>query len=149
MPATEATERFLIGSDRHCWIRPDGAGTLHGDGEEWSFFLEYERGTLSPRELRSKLVGYDHYFAARGSRADSVVLFVCHDDRAVKRIEAALGEFPRVPALMTSEWRFRRNPANRDGLLGVIWRDRWRAGGLRLRPANLASNGLDRTEDNP
>lgn len=116
----EATHVFVHEGRR--WIRPDGAGTFERDGTLLPFHLEYDRGTLARGDLLSKLEGYRHYYAAEVWRdwfdEEPLLLVVCSDDRARRRMRAALPESYRLPILMTSDWQLHDRRARP---FGAIW----------------------------
>ena len=126
----ESTRRFGDG-DRSYWIRPDAGGSLLSRGTRREFLFEYDRGTERAAEYRSKLIGYLHYFGNRQFEQDGderpTVLVVTVSDQAELRIADAVGDAQRefgsrLPLLLTTEWRFSRDPSNALGLLGPVWR---------------------------
>lgn len=130
-----STRRFRH-EGRTAWVRPDGSGVIEVGECCLPFLLEYDRGTLDGGDFASKLGGYRAYFAAEAWRLDfetvPLVLFVCTDDQAERRVAAAARTSARgVPLLITSEWRFERDPDNPSGLLGAIWRTPTNAGDRR------------------
>ncbi|MDA0351924.1 MAG: replication-relaxation family protein [Chloroflexi bacterium] len=125
-----STRRFRDG-ERSYWIRPDAGGVLQSAQARHEFLLEYDRGTERAANHRSKLVGYHRYFATRQFESDydgrPVVLVVSTSDEAEHRIARAVREAERefearLPLLLTTEWRFARDPYNSLGLLGPLWR---------------------------
>ena len=124
----QSTRRFRH-DGRAAWIRPDGSGALALPGGLVPFLLEYDRGTLDSGDFAAKFGGYGRYYAARAWRrdwpAEPVLLFVCRDDRAEKRVSRAARRDGRVsPArvLLTTEWRGESGLQGQRGLLGPIWR---------------------------
>jgi hypothetical protein len=112
-------------------LRPDGYVMIECDGNAQGFFLEYDRGTESRRDYRRKLAAY-HEYAADGRfwqdyEGFPSVLIVTMTDVAEHRIAdaaraVAVGRDRRLPVLLTTEWRLRRDPRNPDGWFGPIWR---------------------------
>src|SRR5262249_12961225 len=45
-------------------LRPDGYGLISLDGHQFGFFLEYDRGTMGERALRTKIATYADYLAS-------------------------------------------------------------------------------------
>lgn len=120
----ESTRRFVVEDGRTFWIRPDGSGVLVRGAESVSLFLEYDRGTLDAGDYRAKFKGYRRYYAGREWEGDfpcePVLLVVCTDDRAERRVIRALQvEAPAFPVRTTAEWRFERG----QGVLGAHWYD--------------------------
>jgi hypothetical protein len=112
-------------------VRPDGYGMIGYRGELYGFFLEYDRGTMSARDYSAKWSGYYDYRDSRAYERDydgfPTILVVTTDKTAEERIArsaraASVGRWPPLSILLTCEWRISRDPANRDGLLGRIWR---------------------------
>lgn len=124
----EAESSHHFGADdRPAWIRPDGSGVLVREGRAWPFLLEYDRGTLDAGNFRAKFFGYRQYYEfelwRRSFAVEPALLFVCSDDRAERRVARAFrADAPRLPALLTTEWRYERDDRNSAGLLGGIWR---------------------------
>lgn len=118
---SESVRVFDSGDTRRSWIKPDASGVLDVDGEPFGFLLEYDRGTLDRGNYRAKLRGYRRYYGARAWEADfprePVLLFVCADDRAERRVIEAVssGEVAR-PTFVTTDWRWQTS-----GTLGEVW----------------------------
>jgi hypothetical protein len=113
-------------------VRPDGYGMIRLGGRLHGFFLEYDRGTMSARDYGAKWAGYYDYRDSGAFERDydgfPTILVVTTDRTAEERIArsaraAAVGRWSPLPILLTCEWRVSRDPANRDGLLGPIWRE--------------------------
>ena len=124
----ESTRRFVAADGRTSWIRPDGAGALTRGQHSCSFLLEYDRGTLDGGDYPAKFAGYRRYFAAQEWRGDfpnePMLLFVCSDDRAERRVVGALrAKAAGLPTLVTAEWRYERVDGPNASTLGSIWRD--------------------------
>lgn len=123
----ESAHRFVTPSGRRSWIRPDASGRLDLWGGRHWFLLEYERGTLDGGDLRVKLAGYRRYYDScvweQGFPSEPVLLFVCADDRAERRVLHALAESTgTLPAFVTAEWRFTLASSRAAGMLDRIWR---------------------------
>ena len=112
-------------------VRPDGYG-LYAQGTEFhGFFLEYDRGTMGRRALRRKLAAYGDCLTTGSYRRDYVgfptILVVATDkvaEERVARIAAASVLRPERQALvlLTTESLIFKNPTNRAGAVGRIWR---------------------------
>ena len=145
-----STRRFRDG-ERSYWIRPDAGGVLQSGKTRHQFLLEYDRGTERAADYRSKLVGYHRYYAGRqfesGYDGPPVVLVVATSDQAEHRIAGAVRDAEhefgsRLPLLLTTEWRFDRDPSNALGLLGPIWRTSNGSEPRRLWPESDTTQSL-------
>jgi hypothetical protein len=111
------------------WIRPDGFGVfLHPDGE-LDFYLEYDRGTETTRQLANKLAGYigvARDWTERGTEHFPCVLIVVPNHRRERAVAAAfadaLARFKRkdklagLPFFVANEETLRQR-----GVLGKVW----------------------------
>jgi hypothetical protein len=111
------------------WIRPDGYGVfLHPDGA-LDFYLEYDRGTETTRQLTNKLAGYigvARDWTERGAEHFPCVLIVIPNNRRERIVAAAfadaLARFKRaaklahLPFFVTSE-----EALCQRGVLGRVW----------------------------
>ena len=117
--------------DAGAWqvIRPDGAGEWRVDGQRFRFWLEWDRGTMGPRDLSAKFTAYARYLQSGEWRVDGneplpALLIVTQSDEQMARLEQALKEalptsfLPQVVLALTAELRA-------HGPLSAIWR-RWR-----------------------
>lgn len=82
----------------------------YSEAEPRPFLLEYDRGTLDAGDYRAKFAGYRRYFAAREWQrhfdSEPVLLFVCVDGRAERRVTHAAHESRLdLPLSTTVEWR--------------------------------------------
>jgi hypothetical protein len=116
-------------SRRH--VRPDGYGIYRHAGVPHGFFLEYDRGTMNRRDYREKVVAYLEYRASRRFEQDydgfPTILVITGDpgpeERIAKAIHAvSVGWGAHLPVLLTTRGRL---AADRDGLLGPVWREPW------------------------
>jgi len=119
----ESAQGFSDVVGRPSSIRPDASGTFEVAGRRFPFFLEYDRGTLDGGDFRRKFEGYRRYYERGAWRsrfgAEPLLLFVCSDDDAERRVvrAASAGE-QALPVLATTEWRISRD---RGGALGTVW----------------------------
>jgi len=116
-------------SHRH--LRPDGSGLYRHGGWLYSFFLEYDRGSLNARDYFKKLAAYYDYGINWRFERDypgfPTILVVAADNATERRIgqvaqEVAIGRGIKLPLLLTSQWRI-EDIHNSHGLLGSIWRE--------------------------
>jgi len=88
----EADSLHIVGVGGAHRVRPDGSGVLELGGQAVPFLLEYERGTLSRAQLRTKVLAYERYYQAAACEeyfdSQPVVLWVCTDYRAARRVAA-------------------------------------------------------------
>lgn len=114
-------------------VRPDGYGLYRYAGEEYSFFLEYDRGTMQARDLRDKFEAYYRWLESGRFRLHydtfPTVLVLTRDPASEERMirvlrSVGLGRVVTLPVLLTTHGR---READRDGLLGPIWREPERA----------------------
>jgi hypothetical protein len=124
----ESTRRFTDQAGRAAWIRPDASGVIGGGEERVPFLVEYDRGTLDAGDYHGKLEGYRRYYEVKAWRMaferEPLLLFVCADDRAERRVVDAVGAAAAdTPILVTAEWRY---PA--AGALASVW---WGSDGER------------------
>jgi hypothetical protein len=103
----ESTHLFRDHGERW-WIRPDGSGLIDAGVSSMPFLLEYDRGTLSRAQLRTKLRAYERYYHVDAWEEvfdrPPALLFVCADEpggRGDAVIAAAAS--PVIPALVTRE----------------------------------------------
>jgi len=122
----ESACRFRDATGGEAWIRPDGSVEVDTGEERLPFLIEYDRGTLDRGDYRSKLEGYRRYYTSEvwrmGFEREPVMLFVCVDDRAERRVieaVAAAGQFCTI--LAAAEWRFGQASAGLTGALGRVW----------------------------
>jgi Replication-relaxation len=111
------------------WIRPDGYGVfLHPDGA-LDFYLEYDRGTETTKQLANKLAGYigvARDWTDQGAEHFPCVLIVVPNHRRERILAAAfadaLARFKRkdkltdLPFFVASE-----EALSRQGVLGKVW----------------------------
>jgi|GEM_PF-2357409 len=119
----ESTCRFVDESGQPAWIRPDASGLIGIGDERVPFLVEYDRGTLDAGDYRSKFEGYRRYYASEAWRTafkhEPVLLFVCSNDDAERRVIRAATAVPQaMPLVSTTEWRIAHA---RDGALGDVW----------------------------
>jgi hypothetical protein len=112
------------------WIRPDGFGRYPHPGGVCDFYLEYDRGTETTRQLAAKLAGYvgvARDWTEEGATSFPNLLFVvpspAREHAVESALERALARFRKsrkldaLPFFVTSE----RHLAE-SGVLGPIWR---------------------------
>ncbi len=114
-------------------VRPDGYGLVRYAGEDYSFFLEYDRGTMQARDLRDKFEAYWCWLESGRFRRHydvfPTVLVLTHDPASEDRItrvlrSVGLGRAAELPVILTTHGR---RQIDRNGLLGPIWREQGRA----------------------
>jgi len=128
-------------------IRPDGAGECRVEGRRFRFWLEWDRGTMGPRDLRAKFAAYARYVRSHEWRADGntplrALLVVTTSEEQVASIEQALGA--TLPAHLAFNVYIATSAALlAQGPLAPIWR-LWRtAEPVRAAvPLRLASHGM-------
>jgi len=121
-------------------VRPDGYGCYRRDGARFGFFLEFDRGTEKPGEYAAKLAAYYRYRDRGAAALDyagfPTVLVVTTQEAAELRFahEAYIASERHagkpLPILFT---RTDVIEANREGILGPIWRTPGRYGERSVR----------------
>jgi hypothetical protein len=112
----------------HGRLRPDGYGLLHLRGHDCGFFLEFDRATMRPPELRDKFLAYHRFRASRRAAqlytSFPTVLVVTSGPGAEHRLANAVRAVdtsfvtPLPVLLTTTAWI----EAHARGMLGPIWR---------------------------
>lgn len=111
------------------WIRPDGFGVLLHPNGALDFYLEYDRGTETMRQLANKLAGYigvAREWTEQGAEHFSCVLIVVPNHRrervmamsfadALARFERA-DKLARLPFFVATE-----DALSQQGMLGRVW----------------------------
>jgi hypothetical protein len=110
----------------HGRLRPDAYGLLHLRAHDCGFFLEFDRATMRPAELRAKFLAYHRFrisrHAAQQYTSFPTVLVVTTEPGAEQRLAHAVRavdtSFPSpLPVLLTTTaW------IDASGMLGPIWR---------------------------
>ena len=107
-------------------IHPDAFGVLRSEGEDWPFFLEWERRAVRPATMRARLAPYLRYYDTGRPLDDHGVrpalLVVFEDDLAADHFRRlAAEEMERaeveVPLLVSD-----RRALEQSGALGSGWR---------------------------
>ena len=118
--------RYFRHQGRMRSIHPDAFGVLRSEGEDWPFFLEWERRAVRPATMRARLAPYLRYYDTdrpledHGVRPALLVVFedglaADHFRRlAAEEMERAEVEVP----LLVSD----RGALERSGALGSGWR---------------------------
>lgn len=134
------------------WIRPDGFGRYAHPGGVCDFYLEYDRGTETTRQLAAKLAGYmgvARDWTEEGASSFPNLLFVVpspgREHAVVSAFEQALARFKKsrkldaLSFLVTSEQHLAES-----GVLGPIWRPLGPVSARRLSIVDLpAQTGLE------
>ncbi|MBV9583093.1 MAG: replication-relaxation family protein, partial [Chloroflexi bacterium] len=109
-------------------LRPDGYGLLRVGRQQHGFFLEFDRGTMRPGQLRAKFVAYQRYLVGRNVghafAGFPTILVVTISPGAEHRLAAALCAADRAQAtslgaLLTTTGWLESTPG---GPLGAVWR---------------------------
>jgi hypothetical protein len=113
----------------HGRLRPDAYGVLHVLGYDCGFFLEFDRGTMRPAELRAKFLVYHRFRASRRSAqlysSFPTILVVTTggpgaEHRLADAVRAVDASFAApLPVLLTTTAWIDAHP---QGMLGAIWR---------------------------
>ncbi|TAJ17416.1 MAG: hypothetical protein EPO65_11120 [Dehalococcoidia bacterium] len=119
----ESAHGFADAHGRASAIRPDASGVVEVAGRRFAILLEYDRGTLDGGDFRGKFEGYRRYYeggAWRGRFAEEpLLLFVCADDAAERRVIRAATEVAQaMPLFTTAEWRIAQGGG---GAFGSVW----------------------------
>jgi hypothetical protein len=109
-------------------LRPDGYGLVRVGGQQHGFFLEFDRGTMRPSQLRAKFVAYHRYLAGRDAARTfagvPTILVVTTSPGSERRLAAAVcaadhGQSARLRALLSTTGWLESTPG---GPLGAVWR---------------------------
>jgi hypothetical protein len=111
------------------WIRPDGFGVFLHPGGALDFYLEYDRGTETTRQLASKLAGYigmARDWTEQGAEHFPCVLIVVPNQRRERIVAAAfadaLARFKRAAKLVGLPFYVGNEEAlSQRGVLRRVW----------------------------
>jgi hypothetical protein len=111
------------------WIRPDGYGVFLHPGGTLDFYLEYDRGTETTRQLANKLAGY--IGIARDWTAQEPELFPCvlivvpkrkRESVVAAAFSDALARFKRADKLAALPFYVANEETlSQSGVLGKVW----------------------------
>ena len=118
--------RYFRHQGRMRSIHPDAFGVLQSEGEDWPFFLEWERRAVRPATMRARLAPYLRYYDTGRPLEDHGVrpalLVVFEDELAADHFRRlAAEEMERIEVevpLLVSD----RRSLERSGALGSGWR---------------------------
>jgi hypothetical protein len=108
-------------------MRPDGYGLLRLGRREYGFFVEFDRGTVHPRALRSKFAAYFRYRSSPMAERDfdgfPITLVITSGPAGEERIAEAVravsvGAEIQFPVLVTTTGWLESNP-------GALWKRIW------------------------
>jgi hypothetical protein len=111
------------------WIRPDGYGVYLHPGGALDFYLEYDRGTETTRQLANKLAGYigvARDWTEQGAEHFPCVLIVVPNQRRERVVAAAfadaLARFKRAAKLVGLPFFIANEEMlSQRGALGRVW----------------------------
>jgi hypothetical protein len=111
------------------WIRPDGFGVFLHPAGALDFYLEYDRGTETTRQLANKLAGYigvARDWTEQGAEHFPCVLIVVPNYRRERLIATALADacarFKRAQKVAAVPFYVANEEAlSRQGVLGKVW----------------------------
>jgi hypothetical protein len=111
------------------WIRPDGYGVFLHPAGALDFYLEYDRGTETTRQLANKFAGYigvARDWTEQGAEHFPCVLIVVPNHRRERVVAAALADalarFKRVDRLAELPFYVASEDAlSQQGVLGRVW----------------------------
>lgn len=127
----DARQVVRFGGRQHLFA-PDAAGVFRKGEQERAFFLEVDRGTVTPSRMRSKLQAFAAFQRSGVPGGGTALLVLCPDEaRAQKILKLArgvgLGGGEKSPVLVTT---YALREAH--GLTGRIWRQATQPGLRRL-----------------
>jgi hypothetical protein len=111
------------------WIRPDGFGVYLHSGRALDFYLEYDRGTETMKQLGNKLAGYigvARDWTEQGAEHFPCVLIVVPNHRRERVVAAAFADalkrFKRADKLAGLPFFVANEEAlSQRGVLGQVW----------------------------
>jgi hypothetical protein len=111
------------------WIRPDGYGVYLHSGGTLDFYLEYDRGTETTRQLANKLAGYigvARDWTEQGAEHFPDVLIVVPNHKRERVVASAfadaLARFKRADSLAALPFYVASEEAlSQRGVLGRVW----------------------------
>ncbi len=118
--------RYFRHRDRLRSIQPDAFGVLRSEGEDWPFFLEWERRAVRPTTMRARLAPYLRYYDTGRPVEDHgvrpAVLVVFEDELAadhfLRLAEEEMGRAEVAVPLLVAH----RRALEQSGALGSGWR---------------------------
>lgn len=119
-------ERHFAFREKTYQFRPDAQASVQLDVRTFRFWLEWDRGTMTPKDLRVKFATYAMYLAsrewARSSPSLPALLCVTPDIAQERRLtEAALARLVQVPAAFCL-YTTTASLLLTQGILQPIWR---------------------------
>ena len=107
-------------------VNPDAFAVLRRDGDDWAFFLEWERRAVRPSTMSDRLAPYLRYYSSHRPMDDHgtrpAVLVVFDDDLAATHFLRVAREEMRAEGVAVPLWVSHREAIDALGPLGRAWR---------------------------
>ena len=107
-------------------VNPDAFGVLRRDGNDWSFFLEWERRAVRPSTMSDRLAPYLRYYSSHRPLDDHgvrpAVLIVFDDELAQTNFLRVAREEMRAEGVTVPLWTSHKQAIDALGPLGRAWR---------------------------
>ena len=107
-------------------VNPDAFAVLRKDGEDWAFFLEWERRAVRPSTMSDRLAPYLRYYSSHRPLDDHgvrpAVLVVFDDDIAAHHFLRVAREEMRAEGVTVPLWVSHQGAIDALGPLGRAWR---------------------------
>jgi len=107
-------------------VNPDAFSVLRKDGDDWAFFLEWERRAVRPSTMSDRLAPYLRYYSSHRPLDDHgvrpAVLVVFDDDIAAHHFLRVAREEMRAEGVAVPLWVSHKGAIDALGPLGRAWR---------------------------
>ena len=107
-------------------VNPDAFAVLRRDGEDWAFFLEWERRAVRPSTMSDRLAPYLRYYSSHRPMDDHgvrpAVLVVFDDEIAQTHFIRVAREEMRAEGVSVPLWVSHQGAIDALGPLGRAWR---------------------------
>ena len=128
-------------------VNPDAFAVIRRDGDDWAFFLEWERRAVRPSTMSDRLAPYLRYYSSHRPMDDHgtrpAVLVVFDDEIAQTHFLRVAREEMRAEGVTVPLWVSHKGAIDALGPLGRAWRSPRRVGGAPgpSAPLNTTERG--------
>ena len=131
--------RYFRHDGRMRAVNPDAFGVLRRDGNDWAFFLEWERRAVRPSTMSDRLAPYLRYYSSHRPLDDHgvrpAVLIVFDDELAQTQFLRVAREEMRTEGVTVPLWTSHKGAIEALGPLGRAWRTPGEWGSPQALPA--------------